>query len=158
MELERCFTELRSLTESISRIQTVLETEFTSLPSTKSPDYVQLMRIESRLVSLARTTQDSLTTHNSKLALLEASLMEIRLKLNDSSLPDSPMEWSTFGGQWLTLWLVAVLVGMMCLHFANFKYHHYTVSLGLFSHFYLHNPSSLFILYSLIIFIIHFSF
>ena len=137
MALESCFTELRSLTESISKIQSSLETGFTGLQSMKSPDYDQLMRIESRLVTLARTTQNSSMTLNSRLGSLEAFLMEAPPRSTTSSLPDGPMGWSAFGALWLTLWLVMVLVGMMCLHFANFRYHHFTVS-SFYSYFDVH--------------------
>ena len=131
MALERCFSEIRNLAESTSEIQQMVKMHWaaTNLPSMKSPDYEQLMRIETRIVSLSRATQETLTMMNSRLASLEASSMYVESKLTASTTetPDH-VDWWTYFALLLVIWLAIVTVGMLCLHFANFRYHHLTVS------------------------------
>jgi hypothetical protein len=87
------------------------------------------MRIETRLVSLTRAAQETSMTMNYKLESLEVSLMSMKSMMDnsDSDLADQ-RDWWMFSVVLLTFWLASVLVAMMCLHLANFRYHHLTVS------------------------------
>jgi hypothetical protein len=150
MALERCFNEIRNLAETTSEIQQWVRSTTMSLQSTKSPDYEQLMRIETRLVTLSRTTEEATTTISYRLESLAASLTTMETKMDVlGSDPADQRDWWMFSVLLLILWLALIVVAMMTLHFVNFRYHHLTVSKNVIIVYY-------FTFYSISIFLFHF--